>query len=676
MEMPPVSAPPAEAALSHQGALAGSVSAASVGAPEHSSSDCASAPPAVSGSSHVSPSASAASTPNDSSQDASAPALPEGGPGASVSEAPGLDSLTPGRAPPPLSAAGYVMTGPLPGLPRPRTETVVLDPSSAVPPLTVGSAASGLQSSTPLAVEGARAAAGTGASGRGSWPSGAGCAPQRTLVTVPSVCGSRQRFMHALLQRSAAWMMFSKGVQSVEPQCLEYVSSWLAYRIGAIGRQAKIYANIRGTSVANYFDVKQALFDVSPSSYAALFRTTGIAPVAGTQPKEVLLGADGRGRRARQALASRGGERGACMPLLETAEEEPVVTTDDTWMYRRLLGEPVDPIGAEEPGAVGVPALASGSTALDAPHDPQGPVGRGDDALRGLGGQSQRGVPLGPGAHGIGLFPGTASPPDAAVGASGAGPGLVPGGPHAPAGPDLSGSGSPAVGPAAGSGAALPGASYPDGAPSRGLGGAGGPGGKVGPSRSAEPPLHVPPWFPQFPPAHLWTCTPTPSPPASDGASLDFKRQCAKMELQLHLPQLQLPQMPPSRWDEASGEWRELGEDEAAAEAGGGAEDSCRPGMKRRRGKEDGETADLTLWGLPRGEVSRRALSLEADDAVDKEDADAGAAGDEERGESRREKGNEFGKGKRRRRQDEVIEREVVADTAQDGHQGNLLLSW
>ncbi|KYK65446.1 transcription initiation factor TFIID complex subunit TAF8 [Toxoplasma gondii TgCatPRC2] len=659
--MYPPSPPFSGASPCQSGAVGGSDSTATVSADDHVSSDSSAAGPASSH--HSSPTPSAPYAGNDSGQavPAASPstALQHQEDGRCASESSALDSQAPG-GPASRPATSYIMTGPLPGLPRPRTETVLLDPASAASPLTLESAAAGSAlSGSSLGSSGTRAPPGSGSGrGAGAWPPGG--APQgRTLVTVPSVCGSRRRYMHALLQRSAAWMMFSKGVQSVEPQCLEYVSSWLAFRIGAIGRQAKIYANIRGTSVANYFDVKQALFDVCPASYAALFRTTGVEPVAGTQPKEVLLGADGRGRRARQAALARGAEADTNPPL-EGTEAELVVTTEDSWVYRRLVGEPADPLGAEESNAVsGVSApLAAGPATLDTPHD--APVGRED---------AQRSGPLGPGTGP--QFPGAAaSPPDASP--SAAGPGGAPGGtPRV----DLSGGASPAVGPAAGGAGALPGApGYADVAPTRGdLGPV-----KPGSTRSAEPPLHIPPWLPQFPPAHLWACTPTPSAPACDGVSLDFKRQCAKMELQLHLPQLQLPQLPPpsARWGEGGARRDPEGDDSGGTRRWRGGD--SRMGMKRGRNAVEGDTANHSLWGLPRDEGGTACLS--EDDEVEKEAADADVAGEDRCGGKRRGSGKEEngGKGKKRRtkQEDEVIEREVVAGSAQFGKQGNLLLSW
>ncbi|PFH34326.1 transcription initiation factor TFIID complex subunit TAF8 [Besnoitia besnoiti] len=589
-------------------------------------------------------------------------------------------------------APSFIVAGPLPGLPRPGTETVLPDPSSVESaPLAVdGESSSAFSASAPASLTVGRP--GFSSSGAGS---GGGPPHGRTVVTVPSVCGSRRRYMHALLQRSAAWMMFSKGVQSVEPQCLEYVSSWLALRIGTIGRQAKMYANIRGTSAANYFDVKQALFDVCPSSYAALFRTTGIEPVAGTQPKEVLLGAGGRGRRAREApLAgsdARNGLQGVACPL---EEDEPVVTTEDSWLYRRLLGEPADFIAGEDAGAVGgvSPALAPGPAALDGAHDAHAAGSRPDEAaFRGLDNAAgQRGGANSSPSADLLSAGSAASPPDAASAATAGGAAVTAGGgPHTSGGADLPGP-SPAVGPEPGAGGGtLPGGpGFPHlGLQGGGVGGAGGPGGKSGTGRGLATPLHVPPWLPQFPPVHLWECTPTPCPPATDAFTLDFKRQCAKMELQLHLPQLQLPQMPPPsvrRGDGAQWRGRSDGEGDGLGAAGRDGDEpdgTSRPGGgKRRRAEQgDGEGENGRLWGVSRDPAQTASAQPAREvDGVRRGDAEAEPGGvdrtDEEikRKDKRKEDAGGKGKRKRMKQEDEVVEREAT----DDGSRKNLFLSW
>ncbi|PHJ24866.1 transcription initiation factor tfiid complex subunit taf8 [Cystoisospora suis] len=494
--------------------------------------------------------------------------------------------------PPPRPAPAYIVGGPLPGLPQPSPAASGAGVGTPVSPAVVppphflhadegpeaGPAAS---SATPITtrmrsrgtpLESSRVASPfPGASGRLS-------------VVVPTACGSRGRYMHCLAQRSAAWMMFNKGVQSVEPQCVEYISSWIAMQIGAIGRQAKIYANIRGTNAANYFDIKQALFDVCPFSYAALFRTTGIEPVAGTQPKEVLLG--GRKRRGTSHTP------GASPP----EDEDAVIMTDDSWLYRGFLGDDEDMLTLEEAGAASLGSSVGGAPPiggfLDSHHEgAHASALIGDDASRVKGTNPSRG--------GGSSFLGAASAtsdfwvglPHASTGSSG-----VPGG-------GGSGTGITSHGDtAAGAGGGCPGE-----VPGGGVGGPEGVGSGSGFGTTAAgkgntriggwgPPLHVPPWLPQFPPAHLWRCTPTPSLPAADALSLDFKRQCAKMELQLNLPQLQLPQIPPHQ-DEGESDGDE-----------GKVDDEQDDDEKRKKAKrirfDEGSSGDL-LWGSPPAGISR-----------------------------------------------------------------------
>lgn len=113
-----------------------------------------------------------------------------------------------------------------------------------------------------------------------------------------------------VLQRSAAWILLSKGVRSAEQEALELGASWMAALLEQIGRQARLFATLRGTAAVNYCDIKQSLRFVCPSAYALLF-VASVDPVAPRPPKQ-----------------------------LPTKPAGPsLVTSDESWLVSDLVGQ-------------------------------------------------------------------------------------------------------------------------------------------------------------------------------------------------------------------------------------------------------------------------------------------------------------------------------------------------
>ncbi|XP_026192034.1 uncharacterized protein LOC34621235 [Cyclospora cayetanensis] len=191
-----------------------------------------------------------------------------------------------------------------------------------------------------------------------------------------------------LMQRSAAWILLFKGVRSAEQEALELGAAWMGAVIEQVGRQARLFATLRGTAAANYCDIKQALRFVCPSAYALLF-AAAVDPVAPRPPKQLPLKTGGPA----------------------------IVSSEDSWLVYDLMGQ-----NSKE-------------------HDGPSPPDNGRQKL-----QHQR-----------------------------------------------------------------------------------------------RPP-HVPDYLPRYPPPHLYQRTETPWALDQDPQVADFKRKYRKLELQLQLPQLQLPE--------------------------------------------------------------------------------------------------------------------------------------
>lgn len=110
-----------------------------------------------------------------------------------------------------------------------------------------------------------------------------------------------------VLQRNAAWIVLSKGVRAAEQEALELGAAWMAALIEQIGRQARLFATLRGTAAVNYCDIKQALRAVCPSAYALLFAAS-VDPVAPRAPKQ----------------------------LPPKPEASPILTSDESWLVSEL----------------------------------------------------------------------------------------------------------------------------------------------------------------------------------------------------------------------------------------------------------------------------------------------------------------------------------------------------
>lgn len=113
-----------------------------------------------------------------------------------------------------------------------------------------------------------------------------------------------------VLQRSAAWILLAKGVRSAEQEAIELGAAWMAAVVEQVGRQARLFATLRGTAAVNYCDIKQALRFVCPSAYALLFAAS-VDPVAPRPPKH----------------------------LPPKPEASSIITSDDSWLVSDLLEE-------------------------------------------------------------------------------------------------------------------------------------------------------------------------------------------------------------------------------------------------------------------------------------------------------------------------------------------------
>ncbi|KAL8443649.1 hypothetical protein Emed_006667 [Eimeria media] len=89
-----------------------------------------------------------------------------------------------------------------------------------------------------------------------------------------------------VLQRNAAWIILSKGVRRAEQEVLELGAAWMGALFEQVGRQARLFATLRGTAAVNYCDIKQALRAVCPSAYALLFAAS-VDPLAPRLPKQL-----------------------------------------------------------------------------------------------------------------------------------------------------------------------------------------------------------------------------------------------------------------------------------------------------------------------------------------------------------------------------------------------------
>lgn len=116
-------------------------------------------------------------------------------------------------------------------------------------------------------------------------------AGQNTLCpcteTGPFVCPEGVYYSE-LLQRSTAWILLAKGVRSTEQEALELGASWMAALLEQVGRQARLFATLRGTAAVNYCDIKQSLRLVCPSAYALLFAAS-VDPVAPRLPRQLPM---------------------------------------------------------------------------------------------------------------------------------------------------------------------------------------------------------------------------------------------------------------------------------------------------------------------------------------------------------------------------------------------------
>ncbi|KAL8450295.1 hypothetical protein Emag_003318 [Eimeria magna] len=89
-----------------------------------------------------------------------------------------------------------------------------------------------------------------------------------------------------VLQRNAAWIILSKGVRHAEQEVLELGAAWMGALFEQVGRQARLFATLRGTAAVNYCDIKQALRAVCPSAYALLFAAS-VDHLAPRLPKQL-----------------------------------------------------------------------------------------------------------------------------------------------------------------------------------------------------------------------------------------------------------------------------------------------------------------------------------------------------------------------------------------------------
>ncbi|KAL8425288.1 hypothetical protein Efla_005852 [Eimeria flavescens] len=112
------------------------------------------------------------------------------------------------------------------------------------------------------------------------------CLEVETFVCPDSV------YYCEVLQRNAAWIIFSKGVNYAEQEALELGAAWMGALLEQVGRQARLFATLRGTAAVNYCDIKQAVRVVCPSAYALLFAAS-VDPVAGRSPKRLPPKAEG-----------------------------------------------------------------------------------------------------------------------------------------------------------------------------------------------------------------------------------------------------------------------------------------------------------------------------------------------------------------------------------------------
>ncbi|KAL8437950.1 hypothetical protein ACSSS7_000600 [Eimeria intestinalis] len=191
-----------------------------------------------------------------------------------------------------------------------------------------------------------------------------------------------------VLQRNAAWIILSKGVRHAEQQVLELGAAWMGALLEQVGRQARLFATLRGTAAVNYCDIKQALRAVCPSAYALLFAAS-VDPLAPRSPKQ----------------------------LPPKPQGPPIIISDESWLLSDLL-EQREKLQANSP--------AQGEPDMKGPHDTR--------------------------------------------------------------------------------------------------------------------PAHVPDYLPKYPPAHLYRRTEAPWSVETDPHVAEFRRKYRKLELQLQLPQLQLPE--------------------------------------------------------------------------------------------------------------------------------------
>ncbi|KAL8275414.1 hypothetical protein Esti_000626 [Eimeria stiedai] len=134
-----------------------------------------------------------------------------------------------------------------------------------------------------------------------------------------------------VLQRNAAWIILSKGVRHAEQEVLELGAAWMGALLEQVGRQARLFATLRGTAAVNYCDIKQALRAVCPSAYALLFAAS-VDPLAPRPPKQ----------------------------LPPNPQGATIITSDESWLVSDLL---------EQREKLHANSLAQGDAQQKGPHE-------------------------------------------------------------------------------------------------------------------------------------------------------------------------------------------------------------------------------------------------------------------------------------------------------------------